>query len=91
MDVLRKNVYAQLGAAMMGFIWALLASVIYKDSPDRAFYVLWGVFGGLLGVASCYLSGVYHDKLNAKLRVMENEERREKEKEEKRARKSKTH
>jgi hypothetical protein len=91
MDVLRKNVYVQLVVAMVGFMGAIAASVILKGSPDRGFYFLFGLCTGLLGVASCYLSGVAYDKMNARLHTAENEERKEKSKEEKRARKSKTH
>jgi uncharacterized protein YacL len=91
MDVLRKNVYVQLVVAMIGFLGAIVASVILKGTQEVGFYFLFGLCTGLIGVASCYLSGVAYDKMNARLHTAENEERKEKLKEEKRARKSKTH
>ena len=91
MDVLRKNVYVQLGVAMVGFLGAIAASVVLKNSPDKGFYFLLGLCTGFIGVASCYLSGVAYDKMNARLHAAENEERKEQAREEKRARKSKTH
>jgi hypothetical protein len=91
MDVLRKNVYVQLGVAMVGFLGAIGSAVFLKSAPDKGFYFLFGLCIGLIGVASCYLSGVAYDKMNAKLHTVENEERREQSREEKRARKSKTH
>lgn len=91
MDVIRANVYVQLGVAMVGFLGAIAASVILKGTSNVGFYFLFGLCTGLIGVASCYLSGVAYDKMNAKLHTAENEERKEKSKEEKRARKSKAH
>jgi len=89
MEVLRKNVYAQLPIAGLGIIVAG-SSVMLKALPDRGPVFLFGLFVLVIGVMSCFLSGKAYDNLNASLRAAEAIERQEKKKEEKHAKRSKT-
>jgi hypothetical protein len=67
---------------------ALIASIAMVTSfiPDvsiKGFVFLFGLSITGVGVVSCFLSGVFYDKLNARLRAAESQERKEKLKEEK--------
>ena len=88
MAALYKAVYVNLAVGGFGFVTFGITMVL-QDLEYKAFFAVFGLTLGFLGVAACYLSGLAYDKLNAKLRIAETAERKEKQKEEKNARKPK--
>lgn len=90
MVVLKKNVYVQLGVTGICAFIAMGSAVLFKGNQYQGFLFVFGVAGAILGIASCYLSAIAYDKLNAKLRGAESAERKEKQKEEKQAKKQKS-
>lgn len=89
MEVLRKNVYAQIGVAAFGALFAGAAMMLRKLFPSPGLLFLVGLGIMAAGVASCFLSGTLYDRLNRKLVIVESEEKKEKKKEDKHARKQK--
>lgn len=88
MAALYKAVYINLVVGGLGFV-TFGITMMLKDLEYKAFFAIFGLALGFLGVVACFLSGVAYDKLNAKLRIAETAERKEKQKEEKNARKAK--
>jgi hypothetical protein len=88
MAALQKAVYINLAVGGMGFVIFGLTMML-KNLEYKAFFAIFGLALGFIGVVACFLSGVAYDKLNAKLRIAETAERKEKQKEEKISRKTK--
>jgi hypothetical protein len=97
MDVFRKNVYTQLGVAVvgalfMGSVMLFHTSGIFsnlRESKGEIFLFGLGLF--IVGLISCEMSGIAYDKIRVKLPAAETIERKEKDREKKHAAKSKKH
>lgn len=87
MGVLRRAVYVNLCVGGLGFVLFGLTMVL-KTLEYKAFFAVFGLALGILGVVACFLSGVAYDKMNSKLRAAETIERKEKQKAEKHMKKS---
>lgn len=95
MEVFRKNLYTQLGIAIVGALLmggtVMFHTVIGDIGESKGEIFLLGLALFLLGLVSCQLSGIAYDRAHAKLPAAESIERKEKDKEKKHAAKSKTH
>lgn len=89
MEMLRKNVYAQIGVAAFGALFAGFGMMLRNIIPVPGFSFLLGLATMFGGIVSCFLSGTLYDYLNKRLVIVESEEKKEKKKEDKHARKQK--